>query len=383
MAASEDPEPKWETQAEVDACLAETGVTPDQLNRWRREGLLPPIVQEPKAYRGSSIYYPAGTCAQIRAVQALLGEKFRIKYAGLQLWRRGFWVREDHWRPRLSSIAAWADRVLPVISRLSARADRDEAAPMLPEIVAQYPVKNIILSRIRKRLKDDDLAIFYRVATEISLGEFSGFEVPSGDERRARVETAAIKGFDLEDSEKREILGTNINLIEALHSTLEAIAAAIAGGGFAEAANAPAEEIAQARDDARRALQIAICLYEPLKWIYGEGAFGLRLAAWFAQKATDPMIDGLILAMLRLRKIPGATLPSEKIAEMARQSHQFWRDWKRIQWLSENDPRFSAVLKPRRIRSAFVDEITLKRWREEVQRASMRELEEIPKRSRR
>ena len=208
-----------------------------------------------------------------------------------------------------SRVAAWADRVLPIISRLSARADRDEAAPMLPEIVAQYPVKNIILSRIRKRLADQDLAIFYRVAMEISLGEFSGFEVPSGDENRARVETAIIKGFDLEDSERQEILGTNINLIDALPSTVEAMAAAISGGGFAEAATAPAEEIARARDDARNALLIALCLYEPLKWIYGEGAFGLRLAAWFAQKATDPMIDGLTLGMLRLRKIPGAILP--------------------------------------------------------------------------
>ena len=45
MAASENPDREWETQAEVDVCLGETGVTRDQVNRWRREGLLPDVEQ--------------------------------------------------------------------------------------------------------------------------------------------------------------------------------------------------------------------------------------------------------------------------------------------------------------------------------------------------
>jgi hypothetical protein len=35
-----------ESQAEVDAVLAETGRTMDQVRRWRREGLLPEVVQD-------------------------------------------------------------------------------------------------------------------------------------------------------------------------------------------------------------------------------------------------------------------------------------------------------------------------------------------------
>jgi hypothetical protein len=42
-----------ESQAEVDAVLAETGVTMEQVRRWRREGLLPDVVQDQQAYRGS------------------------------------------------------------------------------------------------------------------------------------------------------------------------------------------------------------------------------------------------------------------------------------------------------------------------------------------
>jgi hypothetical protein len=62
MAASENPDREWETQAEVDVCLGETGVTRDQVNRWRREGLLPPVVQKPTAYHGSEVCYPTCGC---------------------------------------------------------------------------------------------------------------------------------------------------------------------------------------------------------------------------------------------------------------------------------------------------------------------------------
>ena len=76
MAASGDTGGRWESQAEVDACLRETGVTMDQVRRWRREGLLLDVEQAwPEAYHGSEVSYPASTCAQIKAaiVRAALG----------------------------------------------------------------------------------------------------------------------------------------------------------------------------------------------------------------------------------------------------------------------------------------------------------------------
>lgn len=379
MAGSGDQIQRWETQADVDACLEDIGVTMDQVRRWRREGLLPPVKQEPQAYRGSVVPYPVGTCLQIRLVQKLLAEKDSLDYVRRQLWRYGGWVKEDYWRARLRYIAGFADRVLPIISWLRVRADRNETAPTLPEKAAQYRSQSIIFSRIQMRLQGEDLAIFYRVLLELSFGEYSGFETPSRDEKRSRDEASAIKAFDLGYSERQFILGTNINFLEALPSTLGAVSAALSSGSFDDAANAPTDEIAQARGDAKNALQIAICLYEPLKWIYGDGAFGLRLVAWIARKTRDPMFDGLILCMLRLRKVPDAILPSEKIAEMARQALEVMQSWQRIKWLYENDPRYSEVLKPKRIKAALVDKIALKCWREEVRRASIRKLVEPKK----
>jgi hypothetical protein len=76
-----------ESQAEVDAVLAETGRSMDQVRRWRREGLLPEVVQDQQAYRGSVVLYPKGTCAQIRVSSALFKQKNRVDYVGVRLWR--------------------------------------------------------------------------------------------------------------------------------------------------------------------------------------------------------------------------------------------------------------------------------------------------------
>ena len=107
-------------------------------------------------------------------------------------------------------------------------------------------------------------------------------------------------------------------------------------------------------------------LYEANRWIYGEGTFGLRLLAWIARKPPELMIDGMTLLMFRLRQVPGALLPSDKIADMAKQARDVWIGSKSYEWLWRNDPRFSEILDPRRIRSAFVDEVAKRRWHYEL-----------------
>jgi hypothetical protein len=119
-----------ESQAEVDAVLAETGRTMDQVRRWRGEGLLPGVVQDRQAYRGSVVLYPKGTCAQIRAASALFKQKSRVDYVGLRLWRSGFPVDEKHWRPRLQQQGRMLDRAFPLLMRLVQRFDRDEQDEM-------------------------------------------------------------------------------------------------------------------------------------------------------------------------------------------------------------------------------------------------------------
>jgi hypothetical protein len=357
-----------ESQAEVDAVLAETGRTMDQVRRWRREGLLPDVAQDQQAYRGSVVLYPKGTCVQIRAASALFKEKNRAEYVGLRLWRQGFPVDEKHWRPRLQQQGRMLDRVFPFLMRLVERFNRDEQDETLYDYAARRlePTHDIILSRIKGRSDSESRPTILRVVGDVATGEFDGFETLIAGEEQTSDKAFAIRAFDLANSASHSILGKKLNLIELLPSGLKNVSAAISMGNFEHVANAPAEEIARARDDAKNGLAIALDLYEANRWIYGDGAFGLRLAAWIARKAPDLLLDTMILLMFRLREVQDAIKPSDEIAEMAEQAHDACMASRRLEWHWRNDPRFSKILDPKRMKTAFADEIALKRWQSEL-----------------
>jgi hypothetical protein len=74
----------------------------------------------------------------------------------------------------------------------------------------------------------------------------------------------------------------------------------------------------------------------------------------------------MILLMFRLREVPGAILPSDKIAELAQQARIVWLYSKRLEWHRDNHPSFSKILYPTRIKLAFADEIALRQWQREL-----------------
>ena len=137
-------------------------------------------------------------------------------------------------------------------------------------------------------------------------------------------------------------------------------------GNFESVADAPAEEIARARDDAKNGLAIGLYLYEANRWIYGDGAFGLRLAAWIARKAPDVLVDTMTLLMFRLREVPGAILPSDEIAEMAEKLARSVSIQRGMSGTGATIPASQKILDPKRIKSAFADEIALKQWQREL-----------------
>jgi hypothetical protein len=274
-----------------------------------------------QAYRGSVVLYPKGTCAQIRAASALFKQKNRVDYVGLQLWKLGFQVDEKHWRPRLQRQGRMLDRVIPLIMGLVQRFDREEKAETVYDHAARRlePADDIILSRIKGRSDSDALPTVLRVIGDVGTGEFDGFEALIAGEEQTSDKAFTIRAFDLTNAGAHSILGKKFNLIELLPHGLKNVSAAISMGNFKHVANAPAEEIAHARDDAMNGLSIGLSLYEANRWIYGDGAFGLRLAAWIARKAPDVLLDTMTLLMFRLRQVPGAILPSHKIAELVLQ----------------------------------------------------------------
>jgi hypothetical protein len=356
----------WEGQVQVDAVLAETGATMDQVRRWRREGLLPDVVQAQQAYRGSAVLYPKGTCAQIRATSTLFKEKNRVDYVGLRLWRLGFPVDEKHWRPRLQRQGRMLDRVFPLLMQLAQRFDRNWQDETFYDYAAKKlaTVDDVVLSRIKGRIDSQEMPTVLRVIGDVGTGEFEGFETSIAREEHTSDEALTIRALDLTKAGSDSVLGKQLNLIELLPSGLKAVSTAISMGNFERVANASAEEIARARDDLKNSVAIGFYLYEANRWIYGDGAYGLRLLAWIARKGPD-WVELATLLMFRLREVPGAILPSDKIAEMAKQARKVCLFSKRHDWYWRNDPRFSKILDPKRIKLAFADEIALKQWQSE------------------
>jgi hypothetical protein len=367
MAAESELDGQWESQAQVDACLAETGVTKDQVVRWRREGLLPKGVdQDQFAYRGSVVRFPCGTCTQIRVANELFKQKNRTDHVGLWLWWLGYPVGEKHWRPQLLKAGRLLDRMAPNIAWFINRSDRRDSETIYDRAESILPSKgNIVLSRIRGRVDAARMPTVLRVVGETATGDFTDFDPHpggvEGDDQRALVEA-----LDLSNASKHSILGHRLNAVELLPSGLGNVAAAMKMGHFAGAAAAPAQDVAAARNDGKYALLIAYYLYEASRWIYGDGAFGMRLLAMIVRKTPLPMMSLLTLVMFRLRQVPEATQSSNQIEQMARTAQSNWLESKKLEHLWRTDSRYSILLSPKRIKLAFADEIALKRWQREL-----------------
>jgi hypothetical protein len=258
--------------------------------------------------------------------------------------------------------------VFPLLMRLVQRFDRNWQDETLYDYAAKRlePVDGVVLSRIKGRIDSQEMPTVLRVLADVGTGEFDGFETPIAGEEEITDHAFAIRALDLTKAGSDSILGKKLNLIELLPSGLENVSAAISLGNFERVANAPAEEIARARDDANNSVAIALNLYKANRWIYGDGAFGLRLAAWIARKAPDILVDTTSLLMFRLREVPGAVLPSDEIAELAQQARKVWLYSKRHEWHWRNHPSFSKILDPKRIKLAFANEIALHQWQREL-----------------
>jgi hypothetical protein len=102
-------------------------------------------------------------------------------------------------------------------------------------------------------------------------------------------------------------------------------------------------------------------LYEINRWIYGDGAFGLRLAAWIARKAPDVLVDTTTFSCFACERSPAPFhLRTRSLNWRSKLVKSVFS--KRHGWYLRNDARFAKILYPKRIRLAFADEIALKRW---------------------
>jgi hypothetical protein len=143
-----------------------------------------------------------------------------------------------------------------------------------------------------------------------------------------------------------------MNFIQVLPGVLSVMAKTLRRNALSDALKLPLEELLAARDDARGALWIARDFYEATKWIYGNRAFGMRLAAWLSGSAASQRAMGVLgFALLKRSKYP--FLSSDQSADLVRKAAAAKRDALRPREIGETEPRFASLITPEALRRSF------------------------------
>lgn len=368
----------WESQEQVDACLATYGRKRSSAALWRRRGLLQKAEVEARG-RGSIVHHPSGTCAQIETVVRLLEEKSDLDFVGRRLWWEGYPVDDRYWQPPLAQLAGWLDRAFALLGPLIRRYSHDVAVEALGDRLVRAETSNTILSRIERRLPAADLAQLFGTMLDVAVGQSIGIEIPlvppparatDAESQRQRDADWMVRAFDLSAADKHSILGQRFTFRKALPGTFSTLSRAFATGSFSEVMN-DRRAIFAARDDFRNALSLGADFYEALKEIYGDEAFGLRLVAWIAEKKPELTIAAGILGFARLRQIPNDLYSSAEIAKMAQTAKRCRDDAAAIRQLRSTHARFKEVLAPERMRAGFRDQVAHKQLLKEIETARL------------
>jgi hypothetical protein len=359
------------------ATLAESGVRDvreSTLAYWRRRKLLAPVTTEIDAYNGSATLHPPDTAARVVALRALQREKDDLDWIGAQLWWRfGFSVHEDLWRLALQKTA---DHLDPVLKKLARDVRREEEAdslgPTIANRVRPHFSGNIIASRMLKRVPIHRFGPVLKLVVDAAAGIEPEYEVPGFDDRQPEDQSRAIKAFDLTRADKDALAGQHFGFARALLPVLQDIARALNSHTLAEAATSDRSELEAARDEFRLVLELPVLVYQSTRWVYGEGAFGLRLADWVARKAPSAIVRPMFLIWLLMRRSGADLLKPGEVAELHELARQISAALLSLKWLSESDPQFAAVLNPKRVRAALSGKSPIAPWLLELEEAFRR-----------
>jgi hypothetical protein len=293
--------PAWETREDINAAVRAAGLEEPssfQLERWRNAHLLPPARQLPDAYHGSRVEYPPGTARQTTRLMELLRDNETFKYVGWELWWEGFEVGEGHWKPTLERAAAAGDLGIKMLKPLLAlwrRGEADEDETVFEKIQRQIPA-SALAPQIARRLSAPQMAAYLRILAHVAGGKFSKFDDEPHPESLSEYEIV-VSGFDIENSgdyeggppgksrpKPDEVFGQHMNFIQVLPDVLRVIAKTLRRNSLSDALKLPLDELLAARDDVCHASTMSRDFFEATKWIYGNRAFGMRLAVISPQR---------------------------------------------------------------------------------------------------
>lgn len=180
----------YETEADIQEAFRNAGalISPDQLRRWRDQGLMPPVRQVGKGRAaGSVIHYPAGTAQLALEIQRLLAIKKKLSFVGWQLWLRGHDVADQYWKPATVSALAELKRI-PAFLRLLEMRNRNKDETIFDQIEPSQ-FRNTPFAKGLAKLSPDMVALGFSLVADVAKGSFSQNQLADqstkNDNRRA------------------------------------------------------------------------------------------------------------------------------------------------------------------------------------------------------
>lgn len=300
----------WITGKEMRAALAaaRSPVTPEQIERWRREGLLPSPRQVGHGRgKGSHVEVPSASVTQAQEIARLYAIRRKRNWVGWQLWLRGFDVAERYWREPLEN----ARNAILDMQQAARQHERSSLAMKMNSDT----LKSQVLSAARNtpiyapltKIRADYVETLCGFLLEIILGKFAGFSregnlQPNRQERDAVLAVLGAKSVDSQHI--ADFAGSIESELQNIAKAFRAIARR----------NSIAELSPEIRREFFAAMEIGISLYWISKIIFEPNALGM-----FHRIATNPAIATqavMLLGWTEYRKTSNTILSFSEILEM-------------------------------------------------------------------
>lgn len=349
-----EAEPQSETLSDLQAAFASAGVTfrPGKLERWRRDGLLPPVEQEALGRGlGSRTRYPPGTARQAVEIERLFGIKRKLAFVGWELWWRGFEVDPRHWQPALINAHKSLPRTIRLFKRWQSRESDTDRDDTIFERHGRDMLRATPLIGTVRNMPAETVSMALGIFADAACGEFQHFDPSSTDQEGEQEYEGVRAALGMKRAEHHSVLGLRINPKPPLTEILSAIANI--DWSQTEAKSLEWSALDRARTEIHDAFEAASMFYQATVWIFGNGAFGLRLADWFIDKAPIAVKATIVVLWWAIRSSENPFVEGHKIREMRLVAGIALQKSNEIQKLRSSDPLIFEMLSPKSVKRAL------------------------------
>jgi hypothetical protein len=352
-----------ERACDLIARAAEAGfeVSPTQLARWHRRGLLRrPWQQSLGRGKGTECLYPAGTGDQLLALCELRKQTRLLGRIGWGLCWRGYPVDTRYWRPPLRDAARTWDHTIALLKEPvdpESYVLSEEAVTGL-EGLRDLRTESKVARQARKRVGRDRFSTLARILLETAVGAFQGWDpIPSGvDQNYLSDKHILERGLGLERARTDKLTGAGPWLADDTAPTLVMLAKLLRDQSLVDIlATSSDKALTVARDDLQKFLEMFGGMAQVLEAVFGKHAFGFGVVGEIGRSSDPKSQARLLLLWLMLKQSAELGKGIDELLKSAEAARVGVRAYRGLELLREKVPAFSDALRPSRLQSALTD----------------------------